>query len=160
MSGKSSFIFIIEILFSYDNHRFIDDIFFTSNESKATIEAILQDANNFHANIKLEANISHSVSFLDLLITNNNGILSSSVYHKSAAEPCVVPFNSDHPRHTFGNVIQATLLRAIRYSSTLEFFQKEYRRIRLMLLYNAYVSSIKTILFVQINRFSYIYISL
>ncbi|CAF4506853.1 unnamed protein product [Rotaria socialis] len=120
--------------------RFIDDIFFTSNESKTTIEAILQDANKFHPNIKLQANIGLSILFLDLLISNNNGILSSSVYHKSAAEPCVVPFISDHPRHTFANIIQAALLRAIRYSSTLEIFHTEYRTIRLMLLYNGYLS--------------------
>ena len=93
-------------------------------------------ANDFHKNIKLEANISQSVPFLDLFITNQNGILVSSVYHKPAAEPCVVPFISDHPRHTFINVIQAILIRALRYSSTLENFQKEYRTIRLTLLYN------------------------
>ena len=137
LGGKSSFIFIIEFwFFFYNNDRYIDDFFFTSNESKAKIEAILREANKFHPNIKLEANISHCVSFLDVSITNNNGILSSSVYHKSAAEPCVVSFISDHPRHTFPNIIQAALVRAIRYSSTLENFQKEYRTIRLMLLYN------------------------
>ncbi|CAF1418091.1 unnamed protein product [Adineta steineri] len=120
--------------------RYIDDVFFTSNESKETIEGILKDANDFHPNIKLEATIGHSVSFLDLLITNRNGNLVSSVYHKLAAEPCIIPFNSDHTRHTFDNIIQVILLRAIRYSSTLESFQKEYRRTRFMLLYNGYPS--------------------
>ncbi|CAF5118067.1 unnamed protein product, partial [Rotaria magnacalcarata] len=50
--------------------------------------------------------------------------------------PCVVPFISDHPRHVFSNIIQAALLRAVRYSSTLDIFEKERRAIRLMLLYN------------------------
>jgi hypothetical protein len=137
MAGKSSLIFLYDqLFFLIDNHRFIDDIFFTSNASKTTIKTLLQEANNFHPNIKLEANISSSVSFLDLFIRNNNGLLSSSVYHKSAAEPCIVPFISDHPRHVFINVIQTALTRAIRYSSTLELFQQEYRTIRLTLLYN------------------------
>jgi hypothetical protein len=96
----------------------------------------LDQTHNFHSNIKLEANMGSSVSFLDLLITNNNGILSSSVYHKPAAEPCVLPFISDHLRHVFPNIIHATLLRAIRYSSNLELFHKEYRTIRFMLLYS------------------------
>ena len=132
---------IIEFYFSlfYDNHRYIDDVFFTSNEPIEKIQVILKKANDFHTNIKLEAKIGSSVSFLDLLISNNNGTLSSSVYHKPATEPCVLPFISDHPRHIFINIIQAALLRAVRFSSTLENFQKEYRTIRLMLLYNGYV---------------------
>jgi hypothetical protein len=48
---------------TYDNDRYIDDIFFTSNESKARIETILQKANNFHPNIKLEANIGQCSIF-------------------------------------------------------------------------------------------------
>ncbi|CAF4790911.1 unnamed protein product [Rotaria socialis] len=88
----------------------------------------------------MEANIGSSVSFLDLFINNKNGILFTSVYHKPAAEPCVIPFISDHPRHVFSNIIQASLLRAVRYSSTLDIFEKERRAIRLMLLYNGYPS--------------------
>jgi len=105
---------------------------------------MLKNINNFHPNIKLEANIGYTVPFLDLLTTNNNGILSSSVYHKPATEPCVLPFIYDHPRprHVFINIIQAALLRAVRFSSTLEIFQKEYRTIRLMLLYNGYMRSL------------------
>ena len=99
----------------------------------------------------MEANIGQNLSFLDLLVGNQHGILSSSVYHKPTTEPCVVAFTSDHPRHVFANVIQATLLRAARYSSTLEIFQKEYRTIRLMLLYNGWVSSIETTAF-DLNR--------
>lgn len=92
--------------------------------------------NKLHRDIKLEAKISQSVPFLDLLITNNHGILETAVYHKPSAEPCVLPFISDHPRHTFINIIQAALVRAVRYSSTLAIFEKEYRTIRLMFLYN------------------------
>ncbi|CAF1363143.1 unnamed protein product, partial [Rotaria magnacalcarata] len=88
---------------------------------------MIKKANDFHPNIKLEANIGSCVSFLDLLINNKNGILSTSVHHKPAAEPCVVPFISDHPRHVFSNIIQAALLRAVRYSSTLDIFEKERR---------------------------------
>ncbi|CAM4974414.1 unnamed protein product [Rotaria socialis] len=120
--------------------RYIDDIFFTFNDPKIKIEAVIKKANDFHPNIKLEANIGSCVSFLDLLINNKNGVLFTSVYHKPAAEPCVVPFISDHPRHVFSNIIQAALLRALRYSTTLDIFEKERRSIRLMLLYNGYPS--------------------
>src|ERR1700730_11258089 len=90
-------------------NRYIDDVFFTSNETKETIKQILEDAKSFHPNIKLEGEIGKSVAFLDLRIENNNGILSTSVYHKEAAEPYVVPFKSDHSRHTFPNIVQSRL---------------------------------------------------
>ncbi|CAF4171520.1 unnamed protein product, partial [Rotaria sordida] len=85
--------------------------------------------------------IGKSVPFLDVLVQNNNGILASSLYHKPSAEPTVVSFLSDHPRHVFRNVIQTALTRAVRYSSTFEIFNNERRAIRLMFLYNKYPSN-------------------
>ncbi|CAF4791111.1 unnamed protein product, partial [Rotaria magnacalcarata] len=40
--------------------------FFTSNESIEIVEQLLQDANTWHPNIKLEYNIGSSVPFLDV----------------------------------------------------------------------------------------------
>ncbi|CAF1427583.1 unnamed protein product [Rotaria sordida] len=116
--------------------RYIDDIFFTWNDSQEELEKLLNKLNCHHPNIKLEYKIGQSLPFLDVLLTNNNGILSTSVYHKPAAEPYVVPFASDHPRHTFRNIVRAALIRAIRYSSTFEAFNTERRNIRLTLLCN------------------------
>ncbi|CAF1524813.1 unnamed protein product, partial [Adineta steineri] len=65
----------------------------------------------------------------------------TSVYHKPAAEPYVVPFISDHPRHIFINIIQTRLANALKCSSTFEIFNYERRHIKLMLLYNGYPSS-------------------
>ena len=86
--------------------------------------------------------------FLDLLLSNQNGRLVSSVYHKPAAEPTLLSFLSDHPRHVFRNVIQTGLIRAVRYSSTLEAFNIEQRHIHLKLIYNGYVFCI----FILINN--------
>ncbi|CAF3160897.1 unnamed protein product [Rotaria sp. Silwood2] len=116
--------------------RYIDDVFFTSNEFQGKVKELLEAANNFHPNIKLEYNIGKFVAFLDVLVKNNNGILASSIYHKPSAQPTVVSFLSDHPRHVFRNVIQTVLTRAVRYSSTFEVFNNERRAIRSMFLYN------------------------
>ncbi len=128
-------------------YRYIDDIFFTSNESLETIHQMLDEANNFHPNIKLVRKIGTNVPFLDVFIENNNGILTTSVYHKEAAEPYIVPFKSDHPRHVYKNIIETALLRAIRYSSTLPIFNKERRAIKLKLLYNGFVSTQISLIF-------------
>ncbi|CAF4748954.1 unnamed protein product, partial [Rotaria socialis] len=58
-----------------------------------------------------------------------------------AAEPYVVPFISDHPRHVFENIVQTSLRRAIKYSSTFQLFEDERRYIKSTFLYNGYPSS-------------------
>ena len=97
---------------------------------------MLDAANHRHPNIKLTHEIHSIVSFLDVRIEKKNNQFLTSVYHKSASEPYVVPFKSGHPRHVFSNVIETALHRAVRYSSTLDLFGPEMRAIRLMLLYN------------------------
>ncbi|CAF4618116.1 unnamed protein product [Rotaria socialis] len=121
--------------------RYIDDIFMTWNRSKEELRKLLDDANTWHPNIKLDYKIGYSLPFLDVQLKNNNGILLTSVYHKPAAEPCITPFTSDHPRHVFANTIKNFLERATRYSSTFEAFNYERRNIKLMLLYNDYPST-------------------
>jgi hypothetical protein len=86
---------------------------------------MLDEANNLHPNIKLIHQVSMSVSFLDLYIENKDGTLVTSVYHKEATEPYIMPFKSDRPRHVFHNIIHGILMRAIRYSSTLQVFNEE-----------------------------------
>ena len=108
----------------------------TWNKSEIELRNLLAAANAWHPNIKLDYKINQSLPFLDVLLTNQNGILSTSVYHKPSAEPYVVPFISDHPRHVFGNIIQNALTRAVRYSSTLDSFNHERRYVKLTLLYN------------------------
>ncbi|CAM4983383.1 unnamed protein product, partial [Rotaria socialis] len=121
--------------------RYIDDIFMTWNRSEEELRKFLDDVNTCHPNIKLDYKIGKSLPFLDVQLTNNNGTLSTSVYHKPAAEPCVTPFTSDHPRHIFSNIIKTFIERATRYSSTFEAFNYERRSIKLMLLYNDYPST-------------------
>ena len=101
---------------------------------------MLNTINNQHPNIKITSNISNPTSFLDVQVNNINGSqFITSVYHKEAAEPYVVPFQSDHPRHVFVNIIECALLSALRYSSTLEEFNHERRLIKMMLLFNGFI---------------------
>ena len=108
----------------------------TWNRSECELIKFLNEANNWHPNIKLEYKINRSLPFLNVLLTNNSGHLLTEVYHKLAGEPYVTSFLSDHPQYVFGNTIQNALTRSVRYSSTLKLFQNEQRYIRLILLYN------------------------
>ncbi len=136
MGGKFELSFKYSSFYSILFKRYIDDIFFTSNQPIHIINQILDEANNAHPNIKLVRQIGTNVSFLDVFIENKDGILATSVYRKDSTEPCIVPFRSDHPYHIFNNIIDGTLTRALRYSSTLSAFNEERRLIKLMLLYN------------------------
>lgn len=111
-------------------------MFFTSNQSIEAFRKLLNEATNFHPNIKLTAETGKSVSFLDVRIENKDGQIVTLVYHEDSAEPYIIPFKSDHPRYTLRNIIQAALNRALRYASTLELFDDERRILRLTLLYN------------------------
>jgi hypothetical protein len=111
----------------------------TWNRSDSELIKLLAKANEWHPNIKLDYKIGKSLPFLDILLTNTNGILSTSVYHKPAAEPYVTTFISDHPRHIFVNIIHNHLRHALRYSSTFQLFNYERHYIKLMLLYNGSV---------------------
>lgn len=108
----------------------------TSNLPLSALNAMLDAVNKQHTNIKLVRQIGQTLPFLDVLVKNDKGILTTSVYHKPAAEPYVVPLHSDHPRHIFKNIIETALIRAIRYSTTLDVFHQERRSIILKLLYN------------------------
>jgi len=99
----------------------------------------LYNLNKKHANIKSIYEIGLSISFLDVFIKNENGVLFTSVYHKDSAEPYVVPLISDHPPHIFRNIISIPLLRAVRYSSIFDAFNNERRYIRLKLLCNGHI---------------------
>jgi hypothetical protein len=120
--------------------RYIDDMFLTSNDSIEALTKMLTDANHRHPNIKITSPIDNPISSLDVYVKNIDHNLITSVHRKEAAEPYVVPFRSDHPRHVFVNIIECALQRAVRYSSTLDQFNHERRRIKLMLLYNGFVS--------------------
>ena len=52
-------------------------------------------------NIQITYTIGLSRDFLDVHIENDHGRLKTSVFHKPAAEPYVLPFSSDHPRHIY-----------------------------------------------------------
>ena len=86
----------------------------TWNRPEKELRDLLDAANQWHPNIKLDYQIGHTLPFLDVLLMNHHGILSTSIYRKPSAEPYVVPFQSDHPRHNFGNIIQGALTRAMR----------------------------------------------
>ncbi|CAF4602870.1 unnamed protein product, partial [Didymodactylos carnosus] len=100
--------------------RYIDDVFMTNNLSLEAITDQLRKADEKDANIRISRSIGSSIEFLDVLVENKHGQLRTSVFHKPAAQPYVLPFSSDHPRHIHRSTAKARLLRAARLCSHVE----------------------------------------
>ena len=115
----------------------MDDVFMTSN-SLAQINVQLNRVEKKDENIRITVSMGTTLEFLDVLVTNDDGQLKTSVFHKPAAEPYILPFLSDHPRHIHRSTIKGRLLRAARLCSHVEDFDKERLNIEFTLLLNGY----------------------
>ena len=110
----------------------------TTNLSFDQIKAKMDTADQKDRNIRIKHQIQSCVEFLDVVIQNDNGQLTTSVFHKPTAEPYILPYTSDHPRHVHRNIPYAALLRAARICSNVHDFTIERIRIDMSLLLNDY----------------------
>ena len=122
----------------------------TTNQTIEEINVKLEDTKNKDINIKIESTISTSVHFFDVTITNENGQLRTSIYHKPTTEPYILPYASDHPHHIHRNIPYAALLRAARVCSHVSDFNSECTRTDISLLLNDYPPNFIS---KQFNRF-------
>jgi len=122
---------------SYDKYRYIDDVFMTTN-SWNQLNILLNRMEKKDENIRITRSMGSTIAFLDVLISNDHGQLKTSVFHKPAVEPYLLPYSSEHPRHTHCNTIKGALLRAIRLCSQVEDFDQDRLQIELKLLLNGY----------------------
>ncbi|CAF1359979.1 unnamed protein product [Rotaria sordida] len=118
--------------------RYIDDVFMTTNLSKEDILKLLDETVRTDPNIKITFTINQALEYLDAIVENNNGQLRTTIYHKSAWEPHILPYKSDHPRHIHANIIYTMLVRAARLCSTVEDFDMERLSTEMILLVNGY----------------------
>ncbi|CAF1534060.1 unnamed protein product, partial [Rotaria sordida] len=87
----------------------LDDVFMTTNLPLHEINLLLDRANSKDENIRITRTMGTNVEFLDVTVTHNQGQLKTTVFHKPAAEPNIVPFLSDRPRHIHRNTIKGAL---------------------------------------------------
>ena len=106
----------------------------TTSLSLDQINLQLEQANKKDINIHISHSVGTRVEFLDVVVENNNGQLKTSVFHKPAAEPYILSFLFDHPRHIHRNTIKAKLLRAVRLCLHVEDFDQERISIEFTLL--------------------------
>ena len=101
----------------------------TTNRPIEEINVELNRAENKDININIQSRINTSVHFLDVTITNENGQLRISIFHRPTTEPYILPNKSDHLHHVRRNIPYAALLRAARICSHVNDFNSECIRI-------------------------------
>ncbi|CAF3193891.1 unnamed protein product [Rotaria sp. Silwood2] len=69
-------------------------------------------------NIKITITINQALEYLDATIENNNGQLKTTICHKSAWEPHILPYESDHPRYIHANIIYTSHWTSTSTAST------------------------------------------
>ncbi|CAF3437009.1 unnamed protein product [Rotaria sp. Silwood2] len=118
--------------------RYIDDVFMTTNLINEEILQQLNETMKTDPNIKITITINQALEYLDASIENNNGQLKTTICHKSAWEPHILPYESDHPRYIHANIIYTMLVRAAYLCSTVEDFDMERLSAEMILLVNGY----------------------
>lgn len=110
--------------------------------SNMSIDAIHQQLDFMNKkdeeHIRITYTVGSSADFLNVHIENAVGLLKTSVYHKPAAEPYILPYSSDHPRHVHVNIPYEALLNAARLCSDVFDFDRERLNIEIILLINGY----------------------
>ena len=75
----------------------------TTHLSFDQIKNILDMVDQKDRNSRIKYQIQSCVEFLDVVILNDNGQLTTSAFHNPTADPCIFPYTSDHPRHARRN---------------------------------------------------------
>ena len=83
----------------------------TTNLSFDQISGKLVTVDQNHRNIRIKYQIQSCVDFINVVTRNDNGHLTTSVFHRLKAEPYTHPYTSDHPRHVHRNILYAALRR-------------------------------------------------
>ena len=105
--------------------RYIDDIFLIWPHGIHTLETFLEDANRTHPNISCTHEYSTTaVSFLDVIIKINNGIIATSLCKKHTNNHPYLHYTSCHPMHMKNSIFFSQLLRYKRMCSDRKDFIK------------------------------------
>ncbi|XP_046629056.1 uncharacterized protein LOC124309437 [Neodiprion virginianus] len=119
--------------------RYEDDIITAVPSDK--VAEMLSVFNQFHPRLQFTSEIefNHRISFLDVLIINDNQLIKTDWFHKATWSRRYSNFHSHHPRSYKIGTIHCLVDRAIRLSS-MEFHNKNMSLIQQVLSKNDYPS--------------------
>ena len=119
--------------------RYVDDTFLVFKE-RDHVPLFLQYLNSKHQNIKFTSEVEkdHSISFLDINITNTGGEFETSVYRKPTFTGLSTKFTSFTPLKYKRNLVATLVYRAFHLCSSYENIHKELNYIKSYLFKNGF----------------------
>ncbi|XP_046466612.1 uncharacterized protein [Neodiprion pinetum] len=117
--------------------RYVDDIITAVPSNK--VAEMLSVFNSFHPRLQFTSELesNHRISFLDVLIINDNQFIKTDWFHKATWSQRYLNYHSHHPRSYKIGTINCLVDRAIRLSS-MEFHKKNLSLIQQVLSKNDY----------------------
>ncbi|KAJ1100609.1 hypothetical protein NDU88_005690 [Pleurodeles waltl] len=110
--------------------RYIDDIFIIWKGSKEEATTFVTWLNALNPFLRFTSTMGdRAISFLDLLITEKNGLLKTEVYYKPTDRNNVLQFRSFHPRSLRENLPVGQFLRLRRKCTELTDFKKHAKKL-------------------------------
>jgi hypothetical protein len=104
-------------------YRFIDDIFIIWTQGREALDSFIDHLNSRSATIKFTSEISHTtVSFLDTLITIEDGHIVTNLFCKPTDSHNYLRYNSAHPQRCKDSIPYSQFLRIRRICSRMEDF--------------------------------------
>ena len=99
-------------------YRYIDDVFFIWTHDEEKLSSFVEYMNSYHRTIKFTTEISKdSVSYLDVLVSRNGGVLETDLYCKSTDTHQYLQKGSCHPWHVKKTIPYGQALRIRRICS-------------------------------------------
>ena len=119
--------------------RYVDDIFIQCRDREHH-QQFLDYMNSKHENISFtdETETNNSMSFLDVLVTRQDGALTTSLYRKATFSGVFTNFYSFISIQFKASLISTLLYRCFQLTSSNELFHKEVERLRGILAKNTY----------------------
>ncbi|XP_069083443.1 zinc finger protein 91-like [Pleurodeles waltl] len=106
--------------------RYIDDILVVWHGSLETASTFTDWVNTLNPFLKFSSTMStNEISFLDLLITIQNGKLSTSTYHKPTDRNSLLTYDSHHPKSLRNNLPFGQFLRLRRNCSSTNVYKTQ-----------------------------------
>ncbi len=118
--------------------RFVDDVFSIIKKHAITNFYNLLNSIDPHINFTFEQEQNGQLSFLDTLVTRNNGCLNVNVYRKPTHTDRYLDYNSHHDKQHKISTARTLLHRAAHLPNTNEGKQQEKDRVFVALRSNEY----------------------
>ena len=115
--------------------RYIDDIFFTWNYDKTSLEYFINFCKNYSSNQSMKSHITFTydystdyVYFLDTKVKFKEQKLMTEIYSKPTASFQYLHRTSYHPPHTFRSILRSQFIRIRRICSDINDYWSHSKR--------------------------------